>query len=134
MRTDEHLRLAVERLPEQWKVYAHAANMQGTSSMAFKLAARELDSALSEVRALREALAQARAENEKLAHDSYILRHAGIVEIAVANESGSVSDYMNHWESRALKAEGESAELDTVARELLDEARRQLAELKEAQK
>src|SRR5882672_1344210 len=32
--------------------------------------------------------------------DSEILRHANIIEIAVRNESGSVSEYMNHWEAR----------------------------------
>lgn len=47
--------------------------------------------------------------------DSEILRHSNIIEIAVRNQSGSVSDYMKHWEGRALKAEAEAAELRTLA-------------------
>lgn len=39
--------------------------------------------------------------------DSETLRLGNIIEIAVANKSGSVSDYMKHWESRALRAESE---------------------------
>lgn len=43
----------------------------------------------------------AEAEN-----DSYILRHAGIVEVAIRNQS--VAEYMDQWEGRALKAEAQS--------------------------
>ena len=40
-----------------------------------------------------------------------ILERRGIIEIAVANKSGSISDYMRHWEGRALRAEAEIAAL-----------------------
>jgi len=43
----------------------------------------------------------------KLRADSEILHHAGIVEISIRNQS--VSDYINHWEGRALKAEAQLA-------------------------
>ncbi len=59
-------------------------------------------------------IARLRQEVETLRADSEVLRHCGIVEIAVRNESGSVSDYMNHWEGRALKAE---AQVETLTRQ-----------------
>lgn len=46
--------------------------------------------------------------------DSDMLRHSNIIEIAVRNESGSVAEYMNHWEGRALKAE---SQVETLSRE-----------------
>lgn len=46
-------------------------------------------------------------EVARLKADSDILRKRNIIEIAVANDTGSVSEYMNHWEGRALKAEAE---------------------------
>jgi hypothetical protein len=52
-----------------------------------------------------------------LARENDTLTHGGIIEVAVRNQS--VSDYMTHWEGRALKAE---AEVVSLARER-DEAR-----------
>lgn len=52
-----------------------------------------------------------------------VLHNCGIIEIAVRNKSGSVSDYMTHWEGRALKAEAllqkqdDLAPLDVIWRE-----------------
>jgi len=37
---------------------------------------------------------------------------SGIIELAVANTRGSISDYMRHWEGRALKAEAALAALE----------------------
>jgi hypothetical protein len=66
-------------------------------------------------------LLTALAEMEAWKRDSDILRRCGIIEIAVANNTGSVSEYMEHWEGRALKAEA-----------ALEEARRLCAQLRAA--
>lgn len=63
-------------------------------------------------------------EVARLKADSEILRHANTIEIAVRNESGSVSEYMNHWEGRTLKAEAEVERLRAEGERLLTEMRR----------
>lgn len=61
---------------------------------------------------------QHQQERETLTRLANILENDGIIEIAVHNKSGSVSDYINHWEGRALKAEAAlthvEAERDTL--------------------
>lgn len=68
----------------------------------------------------------------RLQSDSDILRRSNIIEIAVANDTGSVSEYMDHWEGRALKAEAETetlrAELARLQRER-DEGREIVAKV-----
>jgi hypothetical protein len=64
-------------------------------------------------------------ENAALRRDSEMLRHDGIVEIAVVNQS--VSDYIEHWEGRTMKAE---AEVDALRRER-DDAREEIAWLRQ---
>lgn len=51
----------------------------------------------------------------RVLHDSRILRNCGIVEISVHNDTGSVREYMEHWEGRTLKAENQIAALTARA-------------------
>lgn len=60
-----------------------------------------------EAKKLKAELENRRQQVARLTADADILHNCAIIEIAVANKSGSVSDYMNHWEGRALKAERE---------------------------
>src|SRR5215510_11981436 len=46
-----------------------------------------------------------------------VLENSNIIEIAVRNKTRSVSDYMNHWEGRALKAEAELERLQAATPE-----------------
>lgn len=54
------------------------------------------------------------AQIDKWRQDSEVLRRSNIVEIAVRNETGSVSEYMNHWEGRALRAELKLVEVSSI--------------------
>lgn len=57
--------------------------------------------------------ARDRAESQRREESQW--RGWGIIEIAVRNQS--VSDYMEHWEGRALKAEAEVERLKALAPE-----------------
>jgi len=48
-------------------------------------------------------------ELETLRAENHLLKTAGIIEVAVRNPN--VSEYMHHWERRALSAEAQIAEL-----------------------
>lgn len=56
-------------------------------------------------------------EAERLQREVEYLTNAGVIECAVRNRS--VSEYMNHWEDRTLKAESQL----TALRQERDEAR-----------
>ena len=60
---------------------------------------------------------------EELEAEIYMLKNAGIIEVAVRNPS--VSEYMNHWEARA---EGADAKL-AKAVEPSDGARHRIMEM-----
>lgn len=49
------------------------------------------------------AQAEPLSELEELRRELHLMKTAGIIEVAVRNPS--VSEYMEHWEGRALKAE-----------------------------
>jgi len=102
---------ALTALLERWRGLYDAVtddvnNGHGTVSeqdyvRGLKTAADELDAVMASLR-----------QQMKQDHDdAEILRHSNIVEIAVRNQTGSVGEYMKHWESRALKAEAEVASL-----------------------
>jgi hypothetical protein len=56
----------------------------------------------------------------------------GVVEIAVRNPS--VSEYMNHWEGRATKAEAENEDLKGIISGLQDVAAGRIKPLEEIEK
>jgi hypothetical protein len=63
-----------------------------------------------------EVLTETEREMKRLRSENDMLTKAGIIEVAVRNPS--VSEYMEHWEARALKAEDRAAGLESRHQQL----------------
>jgi hypothetical protein len=77
----------------------------------------------------REHIVELRAEVSRLREALKQWESWGIIEIAVRNQS--VSDYMDHWEGRALKAEADVSRLqqeNALLRRSLEMLTKQMAE------
>jgi len=54
------------------------------------------------------------------------LQSCGVIELAVLTENRSLSEYMEHWENRAIKAERELAAKDAELSDLRDDVKRHI--------
>jgi hypothetical protein len=65
-----------------------------------------------------EILSETEREIQRLRWENDMLTKGGIIEVAIRNRS--VAEYMEHWESRALKAEAQLQEREMEALTLAD--------------